>query len=101
MLSFASSVDVVNDIGQFYKKLKTDTYKVVMCDCGIKGFTYEAYKNAIEEARKSKGHQTVAVLFKGSNDTVHVKDFFEIISTKAGKRDLEQSLKRHLNTSQY
>ena len=101
MLSFASSVDVVNDIGQFYKKLKTDTYKVVMCDCGIKGFTYEAYKNAIEEARKSKGYQTVAVLFKGSNDTVHVKDFFEIISTKAGKRDLEQSLKRHLNTSQY
>lgn len=101
MLSFASSVDVVNDIAQFYEKLKTDTYKVVMCDCGIKGFTYEAYKNAIEEARKSKGHQTVAVLFKGSNDTVHVKDFFEIISAKAGKRDLEQSLKRHLNASQY
>lgn len=97
MLSFANSVDVVNSEAELYEKLEQNTYKVVMCDCGIKGLTYEAYMNKIKEARIKRAHQTVAMLFKGSNDIVHVKDFFKIVPADIKKRDLEQTLVNYLS----
>lgn len=97
MLSFANSVDVVNSEAELYEKLEQNTYKVVMCDCGIKGFTYEAYMNKIKEARIKRAHQTVAMLFKGSNDIVHVRDFFQIVPADIKKRDLEQTLINYLS----